>query len=119
MNGARDSEMISGAWLATTLGIEPREIDMRRRAGELLGIQAGKGSDHLYPTWQFDAAGRPLAGIARVVGAARRAGLRDEELHELLLRRDGLTGPGRLADALRAGREDRVLEAIRAAAPRR
>ena len=108
----------SGAWLATKLGVDPREIDLRRRAGELLGVPADKGHDYLYPVWQFDAAGRPLPGIARLVRVARETGLADAELATLLERRDGMTGEGRLLDGVREGREDRAIEAIRAAALR-
>jgi hypothetical protein len=109
---------LTGAWLAMKLGIEPRVLDVRRRAGELLAVPAEDGADYLYPAWQFDNAGRPLPVVARVVAAGREAGLDDRALYELLLRRDGMTGEGRLLDSLRAGREDRVLEAIRAASSR-
>ena len=100
------------------LGIEPRELDVRRRAGELLGVPVDGSSDFEYPAWQFDERGRPLPELAQVVRAARAAGLRDAELADLLHRRDGITGPGRLVDALREGRVERVLDAIRAARPR-
>ena len=105
----------SGAWLATKLGVEPRELDVRRRSGEVLGIPVGRGVEYVYPAWQFDAAGRPLAAIPRVIAAAREAGLSATELGDLLQRRDGMTGRTRLLDALRAGREERVLAAIRGA----
>ncbi len=105
----------TGAWLAMKLGVEPRAIDARRRAGELLGIAAEPGGDFLYPVWQFDDAGEPLPDIARIVAAARQAGLDDERLYHLLQRRDGMTGSGRLLDAVREGRPERVLDAIRAA----
>ena len=105
----------SGAWLATKLGVDQREIDLRRRTGELLGVPAEKGGDYLYPVWQFDAAGRPLPAIARLVRVAREAGLGDAELAAVLEQRDGMTGEGRLLDGVRAGREDRAVDAIRAA----
>ena len=119
VNGRRSSEDYTGAWLAMKLGIEPRLLDVRRRAGELLGVQAVKGGDYVYPAWQFGPDGRARPEVARAIRAAREAGLRDDELYELLLRRDGLTGGGRLADALREGRADHVLAAIAAAARRR
>jgi hypothetical protein len=105
----------TGAWLAMKLGVEPRVLDLRRRSGELLAVPTSDGTDFLYPAWQFDAAGRPFPGVARVVAAGREAGLDDRELHDLLLRRDGMTGGGgRLLDYVRDGREERALEAIRA-----
>ena len=110
------SSNYSGAWLAIKLGVDPRVVEARRRAGELLGVPAAeKGSDFLYPAWQFDDAGEPLPAVSRVVHAGRVAGLDDRELHDLLQRRDGMTGSGRILDSLREGREDRALEAIRAA----
>src|SRR5829696_10288282 len=96
------SDAYTGAWLAMKLGVEPRRLDVRRRAGELLGVRAGS-DDYLYPTFQFDAGGRTLPGVARVIETARAGGLDDEELYALLLRRDGMTGGTRLSDALRAG----------------
>lgn len=100
------------------LGVEPRAIDIRRRSGELLGVQPEKGGDFIYPTWQFDDAGDPLPGVARVIRAAREAGLADGALYDLLQRRDGMTGSGRLLDSVREGREERAVEAIRSLAPR-
>jgi hypothetical protein len=106
----------TGAWLAMKLGVEPLALDLRRRSGELLGVPTEDGTDYVYPAWQFDETGQPLPAVARVVQAGRAAGLRDEELYDLLLRRDGMTGEGRLLDSIREGREERALEAIRAAA---
>jgi hypothetical protein len=108
---------ISGAWLAVKLGLEPRALDARRRAGELLAVPTPeKGADFLYPVWQFDPDGRPLPAVGRLVSAARAAGLDDAELHDLLQRRDGMTGTGRLLDQVRAGREERALDVIRSTA---
>ncbi len=105
----------TGSWLSIKLGIGPRELDRRRRAGELLAQPVGRGTEYVYPAWQFDAAGRPLPEIAEIVRVARERGLSDAELVALLLRRDGLTGAGRLFDSLREGRSERVLAAIRGA----
>jgi hypothetical protein len=106
--------MISGAWLAIKLGVEPRALDARRRAGELLAVPDESRTDFLYPVWQLGPDGRPLPAVARVVRAAREAGLHDAELVDLLERRDGMTaGGGRLLDALREGRDDRIVDVIR------
>jgi hypothetical protein len=109
-------QVFTGSWLAIKLGVEPRELDRRRRAGELLAYRAERGTDHVYPAWQLDTAGRPLPGVAELVRTAREAGLSDEQLVEILRRRDGLTGQTRLADTFRAGRTGHVLAAVRAAA---
>jgi hypothetical protein len=106
----------SGSWLAIKLGLEPRELDRLRRAGEYVAVRAsgGRETDYLYPAWQLDAAGRPLPGVAELVRAARERGLDDEQLVALMLRREGLTGSSHLADAFRAGHRERVLAAVRA-----
>lgn len=106
----------SGSWLAIKLGLEPRELDRLRRAGEYVAVRAsgGRETDYLYPAWQLDAAGRPLPGVAELVRAARERGLDDEQLVSLMLRREGLTGSSRLANAFRAGHRERVLAAVRA-----
>jgi hypothetical protein len=105
-----------GSWLAIKLGLEPRELDRRRRAGEYVAYRAsgGRETEYLYPAWQLDAAGRPLPGVAELVRAARERGLDDGQLAELMLRREGLTGSSRLADAFRQGHTARVLAAVRA-----
>jgi hypothetical protein len=115
---AQDEAALPAAWLAVRLGLEPRVIESRRRAGELLGVRAPDGNDYLYPLWQFDAEGQASPAVARVVQEARRAGLDDDALYDLLRRRQGMRGGERLVDVLRAGREERVLEVVRAAAPR-
>jgi hypothetical protein len=113
MNGTRRSATYPGSWLSTRLGIDPRELDIRRRAGDLIGVRGLNGRDYLYPAWQLDEDLQPLPAIGRIVRAAREAGLTDDELYALLQRRDGMTGRGRLIDSLLAGRDDRVLDAIR------
>lgn len=110
--------LMPGAWLAIKLGIEPRFLDARRRAGELLAVPSERGGDHLYPLWQLGPDGRVLPAVSRALAAAREAGLSGDELYTLLRRRH-MTGGGRLLDALREGREGPALEAIRAAAAAR
>ena len=51
--------------------------------------------------------------VARVLAAARERGIDSERLSEILQRRTGLTGTGRLLDELLAGRVDYVLSSIR------
>jgi hypothetical protein len=109
-----EREALPGAWLAAKQGVEPRRIESRRRAGELLGVRNGR--DYLYPVWQFSADGETLPAVKRVVRAADEAGLSGSELYALLQRRDGLTGGGsRLVDAVVDGRDGRVTELVQAA----
>lgn len=107
------AESLSGSWLSSRLGVGTHRLDAMRRAGELLGVRRPGGYDYLYPAWQFAPDGTPLPSIVRVTKAARGAGMTDERLYEVLAARTGISGGGRLADALREGREDYVLSVIR------
>jgi hypothetical protein len=111
------SDSLSASWLAVRTGIEPTKIEAMRRAGELIAYRPEGAHEHYYPVWQFDDEWRPLPIVARVVREARDAGLSDNRLYALLHARAGLAGDRRLADALREGRVDHVLNAIRAAKP--
>lgn len=112
-----EEESLSRPWLAARLGVSSAEVDRRRRAGELFGVRPPGRFEHLYPAWQFNRDGTPLAGISRIVRAARESGLSDIELYALMQRRAGLTGKGTqtLVDLLREGGEERVLAVVRAA----
>jgi hypothetical protein len=105
-------ESLSGSWLSTRLGVGTQRLDAMRRAGELLGVRRPGGQDYLYPAWQFAPDGRPLPVIQRLVQAGRGGGMSDERLYEVLAARTGISGDERLADALRAGRDEYVLSVI-------
>jgi hypothetical protein len=113
VNGRLLQESLSGSWLSTRLGVGTHRLDAMRRAGELLGVRRPGGQDYLYPAWQFAADGKPLPVISRLVPAARAVGLSDERLYEVMVSRTGISGDDRLADALRAGRDEYVLGVIR------
>jgi len=98
-------------WLATRMGLQSAQIHALRRAGDLVAFRRDDG-EYVFPAWQFGRDGRPLPAIRSLVTAARARGIEDERLAHLLGMRAGLTGNGRLADALREGREDEVLRAI-------
>jgi hypothetical protein len=98
-------------WLATRLGLQSAQVHALRRAGELLALRRDDGQ-YVFPSWQFGVDGRPLPIIRSLVASARARGIRDERLAQLLGMRAGLTGDGRLADALHQGRADEVLRAI-------
>jgi hypothetical protein len=106
-------ESLSGSWLSSRLGVGTRRLDAMRRAGELLGVRRPGGADFLYPAWQFAPDGKPLPVIERLVRAGRGAGLSDERLYEVLAARTGISGEGRLADAVRQGKDEYVLSVVR------
>jgi hypothetical protein len=109
-NGSEISGLTT-SWLASRLGTQPARIEALRRDGQLLGVRRPDGQT-VFPAWQFGRDGRPLAGLARVIAAARAAGIDDHRLHRILTSRMGLTGRERLLDVLRAGRDDEVVRAI-------
>jgi hypothetical protein len=110
-------DSLSASWLAVRLGLEPRKIETMRRAGELIAYRPEGAHEYYYPVWQFDDDWRPQPIVPRLVMAAREAGLSDNRLYALLNARSGLGGDRKLADALREGRSDHVLNAIRTAKP--
>ncbi|GIU94133.1 MAG: hypothetical protein KatS3mg012_0590 [Gaiellaceae bacterium] len=109
-------DCISGSWLAERLGWTPERIEILRRAGELVAVREPGSLDWLYPAWQF-AGRRPRPGVARVVAAAREAGLDENELYGLLTAPLGLRARdgSRLVDLLVEGRVDEVVAAVRGA----
>lgn len=111
---ARDryADCLTGSWLAERLAIDPLAIDAMRRDGELIGVRKSGSAEWLYPPWQFSD-WRPRASIRRVVTAARAAGIGESRLYEILTAPLGLRGEKRLADLLREGRDDEVVEAVR------
>jgi hypothetical protein len=102
-------------WVAARLGMDPLKVDRLRRAGEFLAVRPAGAHDWLFPSWQFDASGRVLPVVHRLLHAARDRGLDAAGLHELLKRRAGLVESKRLLDVLLEGGEERVLAEVRAA----
>ena len=110
-------DTLSGSWLAVRTGLEPLLIEAMRRDGELIAYLPEGSSEPYYPVWQFDEEWRPLPVVPRLVRAARERGLDENRLYEVLTARAGLASGRRLADSLREGRDDHVLEAVRLARP--
>jgi hypothetical protein len=109
----RYPDTLPASWLAARLAIDPAKLDALRRDGELLAVREPGSTEWRYPAWQFEG-GKPRPGVARVVVAAREAGLDETTLYELLTAPLGLRGDVRLADLLVEGRVDEVVAAVRA-----
>lgn len=111
----RDAAELPATWLAQRMAVDPARIDAMRRAGELIAVREPGSTEWRYPAWQFDA-GKPRAGVARVVAVARETGMDETQLYGLLLTPLGLRRGGRrLVDLLIEGRDDEVVSAVRAA----
>ena len=109
--------VLSARWAATLLAVDSAELERLRRSAELIAFADGASGEAVYPVWQL-APGGVLAGTPRVLAAAREVALPPERLHRLMSARVGLAGGQRLADLLRAGRDDYVVDRVRAAAGR-
>jgi hypothetical protein len=96
--------------------MDPAKIDVMRRSGELLAVREPGSIEWRYPAWQFDN-GKPRRGVARIVAAARDAGIDEARLYDVLTASLGLreSGRRRLVDLLLEGREDEVVAAVRTA----
>jgi hypothetical protein len=106
---------LPGSWLVTRMGADPHEIERLRRAGELFAVP-GLGNEWLYSAWQFGPRGEVPYTVRDAVKAAKDAGLTETRLIDVLRRRTGLMGGGRLFDLLFEGRSERVVAEVRAAA---
>jgi hypothetical protein len=110
-------DTLSASWLAARFAIEPFRLEAMRRDGEVIAFRPVGAREHYYPLWQFDEEGNPLPVVRRLVVEARERGVPSNRLYEILSARAGLGGDKRLADSLRDGRVDHVLDAIRSARP--
>ena len=112
----RYPDSLPATWLAERRAVDPVAIDLMRRSGEVIAVREPGSTEWRYPAWQFDS-GRPRPGVARVVAAAREAGLDEAQLYDLLTAPLGMreSGRKRLVDMLIEGRESEVVAAVRAA----
>jgi hypothetical protein len=107
------SDSLPATWLAERLAIDPALIDAMRRDGELIAVRKPGSTDWFYPSWQLKN-GQPLHAIPRIVRAAREAKLDEGRLYTILSARRGLHGNGHVWELLHEGREDEVVELVRA-----
>jgi hypothetical protein len=110
----RYPDCLSASWLAERLAVDPARVDAMRRAGELVAVRDEGSTEWRYPAWNLEGR-QPRPALARVVSAARDAGLGDTALYDALVAPRGLRGEQRLVDLLVAGREEDVVRALRGA----
>ena len=104
---------LTASWIGARWAIDPVALDVRRRAGEVLALREPGVDEWLYPGWQFQDDGNVTPEVARVLAAARGAGISPGQLGQNLKRRAGLSGGRTLLDSLRDGDEQQVLAALR------
>jgi hypothetical protein len=106
-------DCLSGSWLSARIAVEPLLIEAMRRDGELIAVREPGSTEWLYPGWQF--VGRePRPVVPRIVRAAREAGIDETRLYTILSAPLGLGGEKRVYELLLEGREDDVVELVRA-----
>jgi hypothetical protein len=106
-------DSLPATWLAARISVDPVKIDAMRRDGELIAVREPRSTVWLYPSWQFD--GRePLRAIPRITRAAREARIDEAHLYRILTARRGLNGHGYVYELLREGRDDDVVDLVRA-----
>jgi hypothetical protein len=107
---------LPASWLASRLGVDPTEIERLREAGELYAVRDEGELEWRYSAWQFGPGGTVPYAVRDTVKAAKSAGLSESRLLDVLRRRVGLMGGGRLLDLLFEDKADRVVAEVRAAA---
>jgi hypothetical protein len=107
---------LPASWLATRVGVDQEELERLRRSGELFAIRPDGTEEWLYSAWQFGPGGKVPEAVRRAVKAARDRGVSEGALLEMLRRRVGLTGGGRMLDLLFHGDGRRVISEIQTAA---
>jgi hypothetical protein len=107
---------LPASWLVTRLGVDHDEIDAFRRRGELFAVRPDGADEWLYPAWQFGPGGQVPLAVRAAVQTAKSMGLSEARLLDVLRRKVGLMGGGRLLDLLFEGHGHRVVAEIRAAA---
>jgi hypothetical protein len=105
---------LTASWIGTRWAIDPVALDVRRRAGEVFAYREPGADEWLYPGWQFEDDGNVKPEVARVLAAAREAGIGLPRLAEILNRRAGMAGGKTLLDSLREGDERQVLASLKA-----
>jgi transposase InsO family protein len=113
MSSARFPDSLPATWLAQRLAVDPGLIDAMRRDGELIAVREPGSTDWFYPSWQLRG-GEPLTSVRRITRAAREAGIDESRLYTILSAKRGLNGAGHVYELLRDGRDDEVVELVRA-----
>jgi HSP20 family protein len=109
-----EKRCLSGPILQEKLGISRQRLKQLRDENKLIGLRIPMRREFYYPLWQFAEDGHPLPVIPRLMGAAEEAHIDALTLDALMTSKSAGNGTPP-AELLRAGREDHVVEIIRAA----
>lgn len=107
-------ESFSTAELEKKLGVSRQQLRQWREARKLLWLEPPFERSFFYPVWEFDEQGRPHELVPAITQAAEEARLDTLSLHRLMVS-ETATPRGPLMLALKAGDDEYVLDAVRAA----
>ena len=69
---------LPASWLASRLGVDPKEIERLRKAGELYAVRDDGDREWRYSAWQFGPGGSVPYAVRDTVKAAKSAGMKDD-----------------------------------------
>jgi hypothetical protein len=95
-------------------GVSRQQLEQWRKRRKLIGLQPPFERGFVYPVWEFDADARPHELIPELVEAAEQAHLDPLSLHRLIVS-ETATPDGPLMKALKAGKDEYVLDVVRTA----
>jgi hypothetical protein len=106
-------ESFSTGELEEKFGVTRQRLEQLRKQRRLMGLQPPFERGFFYPVWEFDEDARPHELIPALVEAAEDARLDPLSLHRLMVS-ENATHEGPLMLALKAGKDDQVLDVVRA-----
>jgi hypothetical protein len=106
-------ESFSTGELEKKFGVTRQRLEQLRKRGKLLGLQPPFERGFFYPVWEFDEYARPHELIPALIEAAEDANLDPLSLHRLMVS-ERATSEGSLMLALKAGKDNYVLDVVRA-----
>lgn len=95
-------------------GVSRQQLEQWRKRRKLIGLQPPFERGFVYPVWEFDEDARPYELIPALVEAAEEAHLDPLSLHRLIVSETSMPD-GPLMNALKAGKDDYVLDVVRTA----
>jgi hypothetical protein len=107
---------LPASWLVTRVGVDGDELERLRRGNQVFGTRPEGADEYYYSAWQFAPGGSVPEPVRRVVRIAIDKGIGEAHVLQLLRRRVGLTGGGRMLDLLFEGDGRRVISELHAAA---
>lgn len=108
-------ECLPAPTVRTGLGVSRQRLHQLVRAGRLVAILVRDRRASLYPSWQFTADGKIVAGLEAVIAAAREAEMDAETLHFFMVEPHERLGGAAPADLLARGEIAPVVQVLRSA----